>query len=320
MGIRVTFDQFRALQPSKLFGGGPGKAIRQEVDRLAGLVGEVIGSDEDVEVCFSLDLSATVNRLNPAESGQYSADKGSAGSAAARTLSVRGRPVVAVELGHLISVDSVLDGGMFSVNPAGVELMTHTLVHEAHHVLMHLRRTSASDAGIEIPLGLQTFFPATATLAVDEFRAERGARSHPVSDRSLDEDVELLARELAAATHAFDRDRDLEKLALTVCRSASSFWITGLAYGAGRGGPVPKSALWDRYVSSGHWLALAEELERLPPSDVAGDAQVLSAIVDCHQAVTAIMEDLMSQHGFLLRRDPESAQMAFWRTREDFPS
>lgn len=313
--VDITFAEFRNHGWTWVFDGPFSSEIRDECERLRGLLESVVDSDRSVgpplvTLCFSPDAEETISRLDPAlaATGQrYVVDRGSGGMAGGRTLSRPEGVVVVIDMGWLVDGEpdpSASQPGRVRaiVNRSGADLLTHTVIHEGYHVLAHQRGTNFEVwGGAPERTGgwAEQLFRYCSTLLVDECRTERAAHFRdPRPDDSTDWGSALssLGKDLRTAVSDYQRHLDIRVLAGQVVGGvAGPFWVSTLGYAVGRRSAAPAyMELWGRYVGP-CWSDLVDALESVPPPEAAATSETLAALSDAQQRLaTKVLPELLS--------------------------
>ncbi|MFE4463260.1 hypothetical protein ACFROC_38425 [Nocardia tengchongensis] len=315
----IVLDGWRPDLASWLWTHPRAIPLRNSFIRLAQELAKLVDQPESVQLVIAVNLADAVQARenNP----DYNVQRGS-GTVGARTMPVGDGIDVVVDGNKLIKMAS---NGMPIPDPAGVNLMHRTLVHEAQHVIMRQRRSGFEIYGRdEIDGWIAVHMFDIAAKMCDEYRAEFNAigltsSSLPQTSDILDV-LNSLGTQLTAVEASYQASRNVDALLTQVLKVCGHCW-TALAYWAAQWRyaetlpdlpeEVAELALWQRYFGD-TWAAFAQAFARVPIDLTTTPSELRTAALDLAKVLDTALETV----GFEYDDGPNRA---FYIRRFDFP-
>jgi hypothetical protein len=331
---KVILEGWRPGVAAAILADPSPNAMRTGFDELAALLASLVDDPDAVRLVIPVDVAAAVKRRDPKTS--YTVARGS-GTVGGRTMARADGGFDVILWGDaLCQVDGssrlkLTARGQPSVNPEGLRLLSHTIAHEAQHVVMDGRGSGFEAYGYEkISGAARRLMFAVATKMCDEHRAEWNAAQVTGNDPPTVGDVlDVLCHmgnDLAVANSRFQNSQtapiDIQRFRDDVYSACAPFW-TSVSYWAAyyRAGDdvtdVPQEIgelnIWDRYVG-GTWRSMAQALSQLPV-DLTTSPDVLQRAA---KEVAIAVDDSLNYTGFRHFDTPTAEH--FYVDRQDFPS
>jgi hypothetical protein len=327
---RVSYEDWLPTLRSKVLADGSHNAYRRGANELAEVLASLVDRPGEVTLVIPMDFVAAVNLREPGV--DFRSNRGS-GVVAARTMPRPDGTVDVLVPAAFIGAKDANDEPLYTArgaldgDPALVQLMRRTIVHEAQHAVMAQRGSDwrAYEALGVSPEAAKHHYGAAAKMC-DEHRAEYNAIQLTTPKPPTADDVlavlSHLGQELAAAYSDFQGSNDLRELRDQVYAACIHFW-TSVAYWAAQfrqgdeivdvPADIAQLQAWQRYVG-GTWGDMMQALSLLPVTSLTTSPEVLQ---DAARGLAVAVEKSLNHIGFRHFDGPTSAE--FYVDRVDFP-